>query len=208
MKRIKKLTAILIAAALISGLTACDDPTGETPSDTRTTTSGADTTGTTDENPAPANPVGAVNGYTFPYRGTNIVLGSNVDDLFGLIGQPDDTLVEESCAFRGQDYTHIFPDIDITTFSPDGEAYHVLGIRLANDINLTENGAHIGMSREQIIARYGTPSETTETGRLFYRKDGMSLSFTFDGDSVKDIFYYFEDSAAFRIDGQGGAVQQ
>ena len=198
----KRLLPFAIIATLALSLTAC----GDKPTDKPTPPSGNSTPAGSVTPPTNtlANPTGAVNGYKLLYKGTNIVLGSNIEDLFSEIGQPTEkqTHKVESCAFRGYDITYLLDAIDISTFSPDGTAYHVLEVKLLNDLLLTSNGAHMGMTKEQIISRYGEPTSTSETGRLRYEKDGMSLTFTFSGaGEAIEIVYRFDGAEDFRIDG-------
>jgi hypothetical protein len=214
----KKLTSTLLALALIvttTALTACGDNNngngGDNTGDNTGNTTSATATSDDNGNAPPANGndsnngntlAGAVNGYTQPFRGHNIVLGSNIVDVLAALGEPAPMeFKEESCAFLGYDYIYRFPNIEISTFSPNGEDNHVLGIKLLDDSITTGNGAYIGMSEAEIADLYGTPTELggAANERHFYEKDGMSLEFLFDNGAVDEIFYLY-DATEFMVE--------
>ncbi|MCL2755154.1 MAG: hypothetical protein FWD35_05510 [Oscillospiraceae bacterium] len=210
MKKLLTFTTAIAILASVATLTACGDPPSENGTGTQNAGAPSSPGGTGIETPPTpdiSGLVGAVNGYTFTYRETKIVLGSPIEELFAKIGTPSeaDTKREESCAFRGYDYTYTLPgNVWLSTFTPDGVTYHIIGIQIGDDSHETEKGAYMGMSREQITARYGTPTTGAGTHRYHYTKDGMTLEFVFDGaDNAIEIFYQFDDAYNYRIDGLG-----
>jgi hypothetical protein len=194
----KKLSAILLAAALVATLAACDPDSGEGDGTTTTRTAGVG------ENPPPNNVgAGAVNGHTLPFtfqgKSHTIVLGSDIQTVLAGLGHPGEgfVIMTESCAFRGNDYVYRYGgDVEISTFSPNGTDNHVLQVRLLNDNTTTGKGVRVGMSPSEVIARYGQPTEITGTGNRYrYLADGMSLEFLIrDNNDVIEIVYRYEAS--------------
>ncbi|MCL1832540.1 MAG: hypothetical protein FWG45_06505 [Oscillospiraceae bacterium] len=196
----KKIIALIFAAALVASLTACGTD---------------ETTTATDDTKDGTNPVaksdlkGAVNGHVLNYKDYKIVLGSDVEPFLEAVGRPaeEDISVVESCAFLGKDYSYNFNDIVISTFSPDGTNNHILNIRLMNDNVETQEGATLYMNADEIIAKLGQPTEKGGTSgeRFFYQKDGMHIEFLFEynedfDDEVAVEMYYKFDATAYEIE--------
>jgi hypothetical protein len=125
-----------------------------------------------------------------------------IEDVLEALGHPgnENVFAEESCAFRGMDYTYRFGSIEISTFSPDGTANHVLGIKLVDDSVTTGNGVYMYMARDEVTERYGNPTERVSDNRYKYLKGGMSLEFLFnENDDVIEIFYHYDNSEIYQI---------
>jgi hypothetical protein len=188
--KMKKILALLTAAALLVSFAACGNDDDDSSNQDNVTL-----------------PQGAVNGHfaTLNRDGVeyDVVLGSCIEKMLDAVGHPgDDRVVRtESCGFRGFDYVYRFGSIEVSTFSPDGSANHILSVRLIDDGIYTGNGAHIGMAVADIVSLYGQPSEITGTGNRYrYLKDGMSLEFLITNGVAEEIVYRFEDSDEYRID--------
>ncbi|MCL1788891.1 MAG: hypothetical protein FWG33_00875 [Oscillospiraceae bacterium] len=200
----KKRLTLLILAAMCLTLSACTDLTTdiETPVNVETEIQGNDVT-EPDESAATSGSLisPSSNGYVFNYNGYDIVLGSLADDLLEALGEPQNTFVEESCAFHGLDYMYFYPGVQFNTFSPkEGEPDYILSVVLKDDSVSTPESVFFGMTREEIEDIYGTPTETDDV-RIQYIKDGMSLRFIFDDGELVDITYYYEAATEFEVVG-------
>ena len=140
-------------------------------------------------------------GYVFVYEEYTVAVGSLASDLLEALGEPQDTFVDESCAFYGKDYTYFYPGVRFYTFSPaEGMPDYILSIVFGDDTVMTAEGAYIGMTREEIEEIYGEPTNSDEAGGIEYIKDGMSLSFMFDNDDMVDyITYYYDEANEFEV---------
>ncbi|MCL1904424.1 MAG: hypothetical protein FWF94_08415 [Oscillospiraceae bacterium] len=203
MKIIRKITALLIAGAICIACTACTDLTTPEPQpdpdENQEIVIIADTESETEDDVSGGLVTSCLNGYIFGYDGYNVAVGSLADDLLEALGEPQDTFVDESCAFHGLDFMYFYPGVQFNTFSPaDGEPDYILTIIFRDDTVSTPEGAFIGMAQEEVEEIYGTPTESNDV-RIQYIKDGMSLSFIFDNDELIDITYYYDGASEFEV---------
>jgi predicted small lipoprotein YifL len=196
----KKVVTIFALLATVATLSACGGKGGN-PDDTTPQITAGDPTVTTSETPS-APVTGAVGGHTLRYRDFTLVLGGCIEEMLAALGEPENISQEESCAFRGYDYTFLYPDIEVSAFSPDGETRRILGINLMTDLISTSEGVELFMEESEVSQQYGTPTEVAGAGGdvLRYSKDGMSLEFLIEDGVVIEIFYHYDDSREFRID--------
>jgi len=193
-----KKTAVLLTAIL--ALSACNgvvEPPEVDPNNPNGTTASQTTAATPSTPTSLITP--SVNGYVLRYNDYDIVLGSLAEDLLAALGEPMNTLSEESCGFAGIDYQYFYSGVRFITFSPAvGEKDYILSITFEDDIVTTPEGVYIGMSRAEVEEIYGLPTEDGEV-RKKYLKDNMSLSFIYDNGLVGDITYYFDAASEFEV---------
>ena len=126
-------------------------------------------------------------GYVFNYQGTDIPVDADVAPIVDTLGDPSEYFESPSCAAEGIGKLYTYSDFEIQTY-PDGDTDKVLYVRLKTDNVATAEGIDLSSSRDDVVAAYGEPTSDV-TGALTYEKDGMSLVFIFDGDSLSSIEY-------------------
>ncbi len=126
-------------------------------------------------------------GYVFTYDGTDIPVDADVAPIIEALGEASQYFESPSCAADGIGKLYTYSDFEIQTY-PDGDVDRVLYVLLRTDNVATAEGIDLSSSRDDIIAAYGDPTSEV-TGSLTYEKDGMSLVFIFDGDSLISIEY-------------------
>ena len=126
-------------------------------------------------------------GYTFSYNGTTIAVDADAAPIIEALGDAKNYFESPSCAAEGIGKLYTYDDFEIQTY-PDGDTDRVLYVLLKTDNVSTAEGIDLASSRDDIVAAYGEPT-TEETGSMKYEKDGMTLVFIFDGDSLISIEY-------------------
>lgn len=126
-------------------------------------------------------------GYVFNYQGTDIPVDADVAPIIDTLGDPSEYFESPSCAAEGIGKLYTYSDFEVQTY-PDGDTDKVLYVRLKTDNVATAEGIDLSSSRDDVVAAYGEPASEV-TGALTYEKDGMSLVFIFDGDSLSSIEY-------------------
>ena len=126
-------------------------------------------------------------GYVFNYKGTDIPVDADAAPIMEALGEPNSYFESPSCAADGIGKVYTFSDYEVETY-PDGDVDRILLVRFLNDTVATAEGIDLSSSREDIVGAYGQATEETDRS-LKYEKDGMSLVFIFDGDSIISIEY-------------------
>ena len=126
-------------------------------------------------------------GYVFSYNGTAMPVDSDVAPILEKLGEPKKEFTSPSCAGQGDGHLYTYDDFEIQTY-PEGDKDLVLYVSLRTDNVATQEGIDLSSSKEDIIAAYGEPAEEG-TGSMKYEKEGVSLVFIFDGDSLISIEY-------------------
>lgn len=129
----------------------------------------------------------SASGYVFSYNGTDIPVDADVAPILEALGEPKDEFTSPSCAGQGDGHLYTYNDFEIQTY-PDGDKDLVLYVQLRTDNVATAEGIDLSSSKDDIIAAYGEPT-SEETGSLKYEKDGVTLVFIFDGESLISIEY-------------------
>ncbi|MCR4693776.1 MAG: hypothetical protein K5773_00440 [Pseudobutyrivibrio sp.] len=171
----KNLLALAMALTMTLSFTAC----GNTESDTKVIE--ADNSTASSDSPASAG------GYTFEYKGTNIAVDADAAPIISALGDPSEYFESPSCAADGIGKLYTYPDFQIQTY-PDGDKDYVEYVLLRTDLVATSEGIDLSSSREDVMAAYGDATTETDSS-LEYEKDGMTLLFLFDGDSISSIQY-------------------
>jgi hypothetical protein len=134
----------------------------------------------------------AESGYEFSHNGTSVALGGLASDFTTSAGEPDKIFEAPSCAFVGVDKILYYPGFTVNTFPVDGVDY-ILAVVFTDDSVATPEGIYLGMTRTDVEAAYGKPSQEEDNGST-YNKGGMSLRFVFENDVAVGLKYYYDDS--------------
>ncbi|MBQ6569316.1 MAG: hypothetical protein IJL87_03575 [Clostridia bacterium] len=129
----------------------------------------------------------ALGGYIINVKGTDIAVEMEATNIKGMLGEPDKYFESDSCAFQGKDKVYTYGSVVINTY-PSGEKDFVMSIELKDDLVETAEGICIGASKEDVIAAYGEPTETTDKA-ICYVKDYCKLSFMLENGKVSSITY-------------------
>ena len=176
----KIITVGLIMTMALS-LAACGQATS---SDTKVIES--DNAGA-ESSAAGTSAVSSAVGYVFNYDGMDIAVDADAAPIIDKLGEPNNYFESPSCAADGIGKLYTYSDFEIQTY-PDGDVDRVLYVLLRTDNVATAEGIDLSSSREDIIEAYGEATEEA-TGSMKYEKDGMTLVFLFDGDSLISIEY-------------------
>ncbi len=130
---------------------------------------------------------GVTQGYMFESNGVKIAVDVDMNEIKDSLGEPKSVFEEPSCAAQGTAYLYSYSGYEINTY-PDGELNRIAYILLKDDTVATMEGVDLSMTREDVIAAYGDDYEGDDK-KISYEKDGMTLNFMFDGDSIISIEY-------------------
>ena len=136
---------------------------------------------------AAANETETAKGYVFNYDGINIMVDDDAAPIIEKLGEADSYFESPSCAAEGIGKLYGYGDFEIQTY-PDNDIDRVLYVLLKTDNVATAEGIDLSSSREDIVEAYGQATEEG-TDSMKYEKDGMTLVFIFDGDSLISIEY-------------------
>lgn len=186
----KKYTfAAIVIAAL--ALTACSKTPADSAATTPAATTAAATTKQTTTAATPAETTTAeakASGYLFqPVDHVELYIHAEAGEALKALGEPLSCLEAASCAFQGTDRIYSFGGYEITTYEKGSKEY-VYDIYLLDDSVTTAEGIYIGCSKADMEAAYGTGYEES-TGSYTYKKDGMTLQFLTENDTIIAIRY-------------------
>lgn len=182
-KGVFTLSMIMLCAGLLGGCGAkksadvkseVQQETGEVPKD----------------NPAEApadNTETEETGYVFVYNDVEIVVDTDMSTIAEQLGEPNSYFEEPSCAAQGIAKIYTYSSFQIETY-PDGDKDLIACVILKDDNVSTPEGIDLSMTKDDIIAVYGSDCETTERS-MVYEKNGTKLCFILDGDSIASIEY-------------------
>jgi len=179
----KKITALVLAAALLGiTLAACGDTTTTNNDDN-------DVTRTTQVAPTPA-PTGEAN-HTFMFNNVEITMGALPDPVLAALGPALDEMREPNCAIEGEDVTLYFPGMVLTfTYPADGSAPFIVSIRLTDDSVATPEGLFIGAEEDEIAQLYGQ-YDHEENGFYTFNQGRSSLEIAVVDGLVAQIIYQY-----------------
>lgn len=126
-------------------------------------------------------------GYVFSYNGIDMPVDSDVAPVLEKLGEPKKEFTSPSCAGQGDGHLYTYDDFEIQTY-PEGDKDLILYVSFRTDNVATAEGIDLSSSKDDIVAAYGEPT-SEETSSMKYEKDGVSLVFIFDGDSLISIEY-------------------
>ena len=128
------------------------------------------------------------NGYKFDLKGTTVAMNAEMAPIVEALGEADNYFESESCAFQGMDKVYTYGSVVITTY-PENKIDYVYTIELKDDTVTTQEGLYIGATKDDVIAKYGEATTSTDNA-LVYEKDDSKLSFIMDdGTTVSSITY-------------------
>ena len=187
----RKCLAIIIGCLLLAGLTACGEEEvkvvnklpGESNTEAEEETKQKDMSKKDEED--------ALTGYIFEVdvNGTTVSVTTDLkmDGILEQLGEPVSYFEAESCAFQGLDKTYTYEHFRIETY-PKGETDRISAIIFLDDIEETQEGISIGMTKEDMEDAYGTEYEEN-SGMVVYTKDGKHLSFLVKDGVIESIEY-------------------
>jgi hypothetical protein len=171
-----KCLAMALAVAMSMSMAACGGS-----SDTKVIESNGSTAA------ASSTSAESAAGFVFSYNGTDIPVDADAAPIVETLGEPNQYFESPSCAAEGIGKLYTYSDFEIQTY-PDGDKDLILYVLLRTDNVATAEGIDLSSSRDDIIAAYGEPTSEA-TGAMTYEKDGVSLVFIFNGDSLISIEY-------------------
>ena len=184
----KKCLAILIGCLLLTGLTACGEEevkvVNKLPEESNSEAEEK-------INQKDAGEEEALTGYIFDVDVDGTIVSVTTDaDMKGILeqlGEPASYFEAASCAFQGLDKTYTYEHFRIETY-PEGETDKISSIIFLDDIEETQEGIGIGMTKEDMENAYGTEYE--ENGSMvIYTKDGKHLSFLMKDGVIESVEY-------------------
>jgi hypothetical protein len=122
--------------------------------------------------------------YTVSVRGTAVALQADMRDLVSALGDPDGYSAAKSCVEAGEDKIYIYGGITIYTYVTNG-ADRITLIEITGS-ELLPSGIHIGSTKADVIAAYGS-GYMEEGTELLYEADGKTLGLQMEGDAVSFI---------------------
>ena len=162
----KKIIAMLLAAAMMLCFAACDTP--ETPN-----------------NPTDKEPV--QDSFTFTYKGTKIALHAPADQVIAALGEPLEYSESTSCAFDGLDKSYKYGSFYLETY-PIGDKDYVYGWWFVDDLVETDEGICIGSSKAAVDAAYGAEN-FNGTNAYTVKKGSGVLTIILEKDVVSSVQY-------------------
>ena len=176
-----RIISVFLSLAVLVLLAACGGEAGDPSEPAGDPTGSAQTSAPTEGQAAGAE------GFSFVTNGTQITVNENMADVLAALGECQSYFEAESCAFAGLDKTYTYAGFVITT-RPDGDRDFVNSIRLTDDSAVTQEGAYIGCTADQVRAIYGD-EESGPAGALSYANGDTVLNFIVEDDVVISIEY-------------------
>ena len=176
----KKILAVLLAALALTGCAAGKQPE-ETTAPTQSQTQPAQSAQTEQESEPAAT---ESNGFTIPFRGVDIPLGTPMEPVLTALGEPTSYTEQTSCAFEGLDKTYYYGSLYIQT-NPAPEGDRIAAVWFADDSITTTEGVYIGADRETVEKAYGSFSGDACT----LDRDGQRLMILLTDGVVSSIQY-------------------
>lgn len=123
-------------------------------------------------------------GFTIPFRGTDITLGTPMESVLTALGEPTSYTEQTSCAFQGLDKTYYYGSLYIQT-NPAPEGDRIAAVWFADDSITTPEGVYIGADRATVEKAYGSFSGDACT----LDRDGQRLMILLTDGAVSSIQY-------------------
>ena len=123
-------------------------------------------------------------GFTIPFRGTDITLGTPMEPVLTALGEPTSYTEQTSCAFQGLDKTYYYGSLYIQT-NPAPEGDRIAAVWFADDSITTPEGVYIGADRATVEKAYGSFSGDACT----LDRDGQRLMILLTDGVVSSIQY-------------------
>ncbi len=190
----KKWITVLCTVSLVAMLTACGgsdekviekNPTqaSQEANNKATQDNGGEVQNTQKEEVKDTAP----KGYVFKQGDVIVEIDAEATPIVQALGEPISYFEAASCAFEGLDKMYTYNSFEVDTYPIEDKDY-ISAIIFKDDSITTAEGIAIGETKAGVEAVYGTDYEE-QGSMLVYQKDGMKLSFIFDGDTVTSIQY-------------------
>ena len=170
------------AAATAAGTTAVKTTVAESTGEEKSSQA-AETTAEASESATEAE----ASGFTFAVGDTVIAMNADVAPILEKLGEWENYSETTSCAFKGLDKTYSYPGFDLYTY-PLYDKDHVNSVYFVDDTVSTPEGIHIGSTKEEMEAAYGTDYEE-EFGAYTYTKDKSKLQFLVTDGVIDSVEY-------------------
>lgn len=125
--------------------------------------------------------------YGFTHNSVTVYVDADASTVVDKLGEFS-YFEAPSCAFNGLDKVYTYSSFEIDTY-PDGDKDYISAIIFKDDMIETPEGVTIGMKKEKIEEKYGTPT-TKEDTLYVYEKGGMRLRFIFDSEGYVSSIEY------------------
>ena len=187
----KKCLAFIIGCLLMAGLAACGEEEVKVVDKSPDESSAEADEGTKQKNTPKEDNEDSLTGYIFDVdvdgKTVSVTTDVEMEGVLEQLGEPASYFEAKSCAFEGLDKTYTYDHFRIVTYQ-DGEIDKISSIVFLDDIEETQEGVGIGMTKEDMENAYGTEYE--ENGDMvIYTKDGKHLSFLVKDDVIESIEY-------------------
>ena len=176
----KKIFVVFLAALALTGCAAGKQPV-VTEAPTQSQTQGSQPAGT-EQASEPVREEAA--GFTIPFRGTDITLGTPMEPVLAALGEPTSYTEQTSCAFQGLDKTYYYGSLYIQT-NPAPEGDRIAAVWFADDSITTAEGVYIGADRATVEKAYGSFSGDA----CALDRDGQRLMILLESGVVSSIQY-------------------
>lgn len=173
------LLAIVLAGTML--LAACGEPKTKT-------IGGSENSGVTSVATTPIDNKNAdttkANGFSFSYKGNDVAVNDDIEDVLAKLGEPDSKFEAKSCAFDGMTMFYTYQGFEIDTYEKDGKNL-VATIVITSDLAETKEGVTIGDAESKLESAYGSDCTKTDNTRVytmgdckltFILKDGVIIS--------------------------------
>lgn len=128
-----------------------------------------------------------ITGFTFVAGDTVIAMNADVAPILEGLGEWENYAETTSCAFKGLDKTYSYQGFDLYTYPLNGKD-NVNSVYFVDDTVSTPEGIHIGSTKEEMEAAYGTDYEE-EFGAYTYTKDKSRLQFLVTDGVIDSVEY-------------------
>lgn len=171
----KKLIALLLAALMLTALTACGTETANNSDPSQQT----DPTQPQQTDPTQEDV------FSIEYEGVELVPGAAFDP--SQLPEADSVFEVPSCAIEGTDNVYSYPAFELTAYN-DGTGEVIYSIYLTDVNTATKEGLYVGDDLARVTELYGTDYVENDT-ELIYTKGDTMLSLLLEGETVISIEY-------------------
>jgi len=181
MKRVIALT--LTAVMAFAAFTACSDANTEN-SDVVVISSQSQAN--------PANQTLAPEGqegFTFVYNNVKVRPNTDIRSILNDLGSNYSYFESASCAGLGMSKTYTYNSGSfVISTNPVGEADVISNVTLFDDTVSTAEGISIGSTKEEVVAKYGTPTTDMDTTLTYELNDTMLVIILNDGKVISIVY--------------------
>lgn len=129
----------------------------------------------------------SASGFVFESNGVEITVDMDMSSVVDALGEPDSYFEQPSCAAQGIAKIYTYSGFQIETY-PDGEQDLIASIILKDDSVSTPEGIDLSMTKDDIIAAYGSDYQETDKS-ITYENNGTKLCFILNGEDIASIEY-------------------